>query len=237
MNKKGLIALSAVALILAVFAWQVFSNLDSIVASVVEEVGSDVLRTEVRVSGVAISLKEGKVGIAGLTIANPDGYSSANLFEMEGIEVDLDIGSLTKDVLVIEVIRIQNPQITFEVDADGGSNMQTLLDNMDSGSSNDDAAVGGEEKKIIIDRLEFSGGHVKVSTPAKPGEFTDIKLPAIKMSGIGRKKGGVTAGVAAEKITHELVEEIISAAAKASINKLIEEKTKGFFDKLKGDGL
>jgi len=32
------------------------------------------------------------------------------------------------------------------------------------------------------------------------------------------------------------VEEIISAAAKASIQKAIEKKTKGFLDKLKGDG-
>ena len=107
---------------------------------------------------------------------------------------------------------------------------------MESGSSDGAVADDGEETKIIIDRLEFSGGLVKASTPAKPGEVTEIKLPGIKMSAIGRKKGGVTAAVAAEKITRKLVEEIISAAAKASIQEAIEKKTKGFLDKLKGDG-
>ena len=39
----------------------------------------------------------------------------------------------------------------------------------------------------------------------------------------------------AEKIAKELIEEVISAAAKAQVLKQIEEKTKGFLDKLKGD--
>ncbi len=202
---------------------------------VVEEVGSDVLKTEVRVSGISISLSEGKVGIAGLTIANPEGYSSANLFEMEAIEVTLDIASLSQDVLVIKSIIIQNPLIVFEGDADGGSNMQTLLDNMNSGSSSDSNS-GSEETKMIIDLLDFSGGQVKASSELIPGESTEFKLPGIKMKGIGRKQGGVTPDVVAEKIAKELTEEVISAAAKAQVKKLIEEKTKGFLDMLKGDG-
>jgi len=75
--------------------------------------------------------------------------------------------------------------------------MQTLLDNMESGSSDGDAAEG-EDMKIIIDRFEFSGGLVKVSSPVMPGEIKDINLPAIKMSGIGRKKGVPGSG----EVTH-----------------------------------
>ena len=235
MNRKVLIAVGGVVLVLVVFIWQVVANLDSIVAGVVEDIGSDVLKTETSVSGMAINLKEGKVGIAGLTIANPDGYSRANLFEMEGIEVDLALNSLSDDVLVIEAILIHNPIINFEGDESGGSNMQTLLNNMESGSS-DDGTADSEEHRIIIDRFELSGGLVKASSPAKPGEVTDIKLPGIKMSGIGRKQGGVTPDVAVEKITNKLLNEIIAAAAKAGVNKAIEKKTKKFFDKLKGDG-
>jgi len=235
MSKKVLIVVGGIVLVLAVFIWQVIANIDSIMAKVVEDVGSDVLKTEVSVSGMAISLSEGKVGIAGLTIANPDGYSNANLFEMEGIEVALDIASLSQDVLLIKSIRIQNPQIVFEGDADGGSNMQTLLDNIGSDSTSDSSAAGSEEKKMIIDLLDFSGAQVKASSELKPGEITDLKLPGIKMKGIGRKKGGVTPDVVAEKIAKKLIEEVISAAAKAQVNKVIEEKTKGFLDKLKGD--
>jgi hypothetical protein len=236
MSKKVLVVVGGIVLVLSVFIWQVVANLNSIVASVIEDVGTEVMETEVKVSGLVITLKEGKVGIAGLTIANPDGYSRAKLIEMEGIEVALDIASLNQEVLVIKSIRIHNPRISFEVDTEGGNNMQTLLDNMGSDSSADETDVDGEEKRMIIDLLEFSGGQVKASSLDKPGEVTDINLPAINMSGIGRKKGGITADVAAEKIAKELIGEIISVAVKASINKAIKKEAQGLLDKLKGDG-
>jgi len=240
MNRKVLIAIGGVVLVLVVFIWQVVANLDSIVARVVEDVGSDVLKTEVKVSGMAISLKEGKVGIAGLTVANPEGWSSAKVIEMEGIEVTLDIASLNQDVLVIKSIRILQPLIVFESDAAGGSNMQTLLDNMNSESAESTTSEGetseSEEMLLIIDQLNFSGGLVKISSEAKPGEVIDLSLPAIKMSDIGRKKGGITPEMAIEKASKKLIEKIISAAAKAQMKKAVEKKTKGWLDKLKGDG-
>jgi hypothetical protein len=235
MGKKVLIGVGVIIVLLLVIVWQVGSNLDKIVAGVIEDVGSDVLKTSVSVSGVEIDLKGAKAGIAGMTIANPKGYSRANLFELEGISVDLDIKTVTQDVLVIKAIYIQNPKILFEGNASGGSNMQTLLDNIESGASDGDVAASGEAMKMIIDRFEFSGGLVKASSEMKPGEVMDIKLPAIKISGIGRAQGGVTADVVAQKIGKELVSEIISAAAKAGVNKALEEKKKGFLDKLKGD--
>jgi hypothetical protein len=240
MNRKVLVAVGGVVLVLVVFVWQVIANLDSIVAGVIEDIGSDVLKTEVKVSGMAISLKEGKVGIAGLTVANPEGWSSAKVLEMKGIEVTLDIASLNQDVLVIKSIRILQPLIVFESNASGGSNMQTLIDNMNSGSAESSTSEGetseSEEMLLIIDQLNFSGGLVKISSEAKPGEVIDLSLPAIKMSGIGRKKGGITPEVAIEKVSKKLIEKIISAAAKAQMKKAVEKKTKGWMDKLKGDG-
>ena len=144
MKKGVLIVVGALVLVVAVILWQLAANLDSIVAGVIEDVGSDVLKTEVSVSGVSIDLKGGKAGIAGMTIANPEGYSRANIFEMEGIAVDLDLGSIGEDVLVIDAIEIQNPLTNFEGKSDGGSNMQTLLDNINSGSSEDGSASGAK---------------------------------------------------------------------------------------------
>lgn len=240
MRKNVLIVLGGIFLVLIVFIWQVAANLDSIVAGVIEDVGSDVLKTKVTVSGMAINLKEGKAGIGEVKIANPDGYSSANLFDMEGIEVGLDIQSMSQDVLVIKSIRIQNPAVVFEGDESGGSNMQTLLDNMGSTSSEDSAASEGEAMKMIIDQFEFSGGRVKASSAAKPGEVIELKLPAINMSGIGRAEGGVTVDVVMEQVTSKLVNAVIEAALKAEINKAVEKQKKGLMDKLgenlKGDG-
>jgi uncharacterized protein involved in outer membrane biogenesis len=235
MKKTILIIASIAVLALAIFLWRVIANLDSIVAGMIENVGSDVLKTKVSVSGVSINLKDGKASIAGLSVANPPGYSNANIFELNGIEVDLKLGSIGKDVLVIESIRVDNPQVVFEGDEDGGSNMQTLLDNIDSSPSGDSSSgkAQGEAAKMIIEQFEFSGGQVKASTAVKPGEVVDINLPAIKMSGIGKAEGGVTADVVAKQISTKLVKTVIREAAKQSLNKVIEKKTKGLLDKLK----
>lgn len=236
MKKTVLIILGAAVLVLAAVIWQVVANLDSIVAGAIEDVGTRTLKTEVTVSGVSIDLKAGKAGIAGMTIANPEGYSNANLFEMEGIDIDLDLASISKDVLVIQAVRIANPRINFEGNEKGGSNMQTLLDNMNSASPGAKQGAEGEEVRMIIDQFEFTGGEVNATSALKPGEELDYKLPAIRMSGIGQAEGGVTADVVTRQVMGKLVSAVIKEAAKSGINKLIEEKTKGLLDKLKGDG-
>lgn len=236
MGKKLSIVVGGIVLLLAVVIWQLIANLDSIVAGVIEDVGSDVLKTKVSVSGVSIDLGASKAGIGGISIANPKGYSRANIFDLEGIEIDLDISSVGKDVLVINSILVQNPKINYEGDAKGGSNMQTLLNNIESSSSDNSAASGDEDIKLIIKKFELNGAQVKASSEMKPGEPMDIKLPAIRMNDIGKAQGGVTADVVAEKIVKEMVNGVIKAAAKAGVNKVIEEKTKGLLDKLKGSG-
>jgi len=245
MKKKVLIGVGGVLLVLIVFIWQVVANLDGIVAGVIEDVGSKALKTKVSVSGVSIDLKAGKAGIAGLTIDNPDGYSNAKLFDMEGIVVELDIASLSQDVLVIKSILIQNPKIVFEGNDSGGSNMQTLLDNMDSepeseGSTPEDSTAESKELKLIIDRFDFSGADVTATSKLKSGDVIELELPAIKMSGIGRSEGGVTTAVAVEEVVHELVGAVIKSVVRSSAKKAVEKKTKGIMDKLgdklKGDG-
>jgi len=235
MKKQILIAVFAVLLLVALIFYQLYANLDSMVAGAIEDVGSDVLKTDVRVTNVSIDLRQGKAVISGMTIANPEGYSSAKLFELNEVVVDLDLESLGKDVLVMDFISFRNPLINFEGDADGGSNIQTLMDNINSGSSaRSGDKSGAEETRMIINRFEVTGAEVKAMTEMKPGEPIEIEVPTIKMSGIGKAQGGVTADVVAKEIATELFNTSLKAAAKAGVKKTIEKKTKGFLDKLKG---
>lgn len=223
MKKVLLIGGGGVLLVLVVFIWQVVTNLDSIVAGVIEDVGTDVLQSKVTVSDVSIELSEGKAGVGEITIANPAGYSSANIFTMEGIQVDIDLQSLGSDVLVIESIRIQNPQIVLEDDGAGGSNMQTLLDNIESASA---GAVGDNTTRMIIKQFVFSGGQVRVTTVLKRGKTLELKLPPIKISDIGQAEGGVTADVVMEQVVGKLARRVMEQALKAGINRALKDKQK-----------
>lgn len=240
LKKYILFAVIGVVVLVALILYQLFANLDNIVASVIEDVGSDVMKTEVRVSGVSIDLREGKAVISGVTVANPEGYSNAKLFELKNVAVDIDLTTLHEDVLVIDSVIISKPRINFEGDADGGSNMQTLMENINSGSSSSsestdsDSKTEAKETRMIINSFEMSGAEVIALTEMKPGEPTEIALPRVRMSGIGKSQGGVTPDVVAQEITTEMISATLEAAVKAGIEKAIEKKKKGFLDKLKG---
>jgi hypothetical protein len=112
-RKFGIVALVIVALV-AVLIWRVAANLDGIVAGIIEDTGTEVLGTQVSVSGVSIDLGAGKAGIGGLSIANPEGFSRGSAFELRGIAVELQLSSLTEDVIVIKAIQVAEPRVAFE---------------------------------------------------------------------------------------------------------------------------
>ncbi len=80
--KKIIIAIAVLLLVLAGVLFFVFRNLDSIVKSAIEKYGSEITKTAVRVSSVKIKLSSGKGAIKGLTVSNPKGFSSSNIFSL-----------------------------------------------------------------------------------------------------------------------------------------------------------
>lgn len=240
MGKKALIAIVVLVLVVAAVIWKVGANLDGIVAGMIEEVGTDVLKTRVTVSAVSLDLKEGKAVISGLTVANPPGYSPSNLLEVATVEVDLAFNSLPSNALNIQAVNIRNPVIIYEGDANGGSNLQTVLDNMEEDApvtSGDNSTPGGsnhDEFKLIIDSLTFSGGRVTASSALKPGEVIEFELSDIRMKDIGRAEGGVTTDAVAEMVVRKLLRQTVRAAAKSELNNLLEEKAKDVLGRLIG---
>ena len=83
MNKELLITFVVLGLVVLGVGWYFFSNLDSIVAGVIETEGSKVTGTQVSVSGAEISAQEGRGTISGLTpsqvprVLNPTWRSSS----------------------------------------------------------------------------------------------------------------------------------------------------------------
>src|SRR6202000_495394 len=94
MLKKIGIGLVVLLVIIAGVSWYLYSNLDSYVKAAIEKYASDATQTAVRVDSVKISLSTGEGTITGLTVANPDGYSSAKAVSIGTILMRLDIGSV-----------------------------------------------------------------------------------------------------------------------------------------------
>jgi hypothetical protein len=181
---------------LAVGVWLLLSNLDSLVASVIEEQGSAVTGTSVRVGSVSIDLRGGSGTIRGLRVANPDGFSRGDAFSLGEITLDLDTGSLTGSPIVVERVRVAEPAANYEVDARGRSNFGALKSNVErysaaGGAAEEAPAAEGEPLKLLIRDFAFEKGSVRADFSALDADQEPIQaeLPTVRRSNLGAPSG------------------------------------------------
>ena len=188
------------------------SNLDNIVATVIEKSGSKATGVEVSVDSVKIHLEEGKGTIKGLKVGNPPGFESDYALLVGLASFDLDVESFSSDVVIIDSIVIDSPSVNYEQQA-GGSNLQDILDNLagDSQSAGESGDTG-ESVKIIIEQFSFTNASTTASAPALDKVET-INIPDVRLQGIGRKTSGVTVSEATTEILTPIIRRSVRAAA------------------------
>lgn len=226
MRKTILIAVGAVVAIIAGVSFFLLSSLDSLVKSAIESVGSEVAGVPVRVSEVKISLTEGKGTLKGVTVGNPKGFKSDTAFKLGEVTLEFDLSSATQNPVVIRQVSVSSPEVTYEVSASGGSNIQIIQDHVRAAGGSQSAASGEgkSERKLVIDKLDITKGTVTLATPV-PGSKVSGTLGDIHLTGIGRNGGASTAQVA---------EAILAALTRTAMNSATSLGGGTPLDKLKG---
>ena len=248
--KKVFIGVSVIAVILGALLWWLSANLDGIVKKVIEDVGTDVTQTSVNVSGVGIKLLDGKASLAGLSVANPPGFSGPNIFTLDKVAVEIDIESINSNPIIINEILVSQPQVFYEMNKDRVSNLDVLKKNVASYSASDSAASDDkaasdekaprEETKLIIKKLRFDGGHLSAVSAIVPDKKIEADLPAFQMNNLGQSTGGATSEQIAKQVIDRLVKQAVDIAAKAGVDQLtdeLKEKGKAALDEKVGDTL
>ncbi|MEE4110053.1 MAG: hypothetical protein V2I24_11930 [Halieaceae bacterium] len=211
------------------------SNLNGIVAGLIEEQGSIATQTDVRVSGVDIRLREGSAEISGLSVANPEGFSGSAL-ELGHFAVQLDAGSLTKDTIIVKNVLVDSARINV-VQQGSANNLQKLLDSLPQSGDSGTTAETGESKKVIIEKFTLSGASASV-TAAELGEPREVTLPTIVVTDIGRASNGATGTQVAQQILRPIIEKALTSAAAEEIKgraiEKIDEALGGALKKLGG---
>ena len=113
--KKFLLILLTIIILLAGGICGLYLNLESIVKASVAKYGSQLTGTEVALDGFRLSLRKGEAELKGLRIATPEGYQTPQILSLGSVYVRLDMRSLLKPVIVVEEIRIANPEIAYEL--------------------------------------------------------------------------------------------------------------------------
>lgn len=221
----GVAGLVLIIIVAAVYLW---SSLDSLVEAAIEKYGSQATQTNVAVGGVKLSLTDGKGAIQGLEVGNPPGFSRKNIFSLGEISVAIDPKTVTNDVVVINSISIQSPQVFYEINDQGKSNVDALNSNLQQASSgqSDKQATGdagdSKEVKLIIREFVINKGEIDARIAAL-GDKKDLSanLPPIKLTNLGKKTGGATPAQIAEEVVGVLLKKTGKAVAELGVQQYL----------------
>ena len=205
-------------ILLAIAMFVVAKNLDGIVHSTVEKVGSDTLKTQVTLKDVHVSLLDGRIELQGLRIHNPKGFSDNSLFKLDDIVVAVVPASLFGPLIDVTEITIDGGKVLAEQNAQG-INLKTLLNNLDSGSAQGEDASKNSEKgtdaamRIRVDAFAFTQSSMDLVSE-QFGERT-VKAPSIHLTNVGGKQG-----VPPEALAKAFMQPIIAQMSDAAQNAL-----------------
>ena len=251
--KKVAIFIGVLLLIIASAFWFLTgSGLNDLVKQQIEQVGSEVTEQKVTVGKVDLKLLKGAGTINELVLANPAKYSAPFLFSLNEVTLDINLESLTTDLIIIDKIVIDKPQAVVEFTQNGGANIKDLLDtiktntasNIQSEPAQENTSSNTKEPIIRVNKFVLAGVVLtvdlsKLSNKAHNAVLTDIKLTNI---------GGQT-GMPASQLGAELVKQALSSIwkqakkqqtrilkdqAKEKLEETAKEKLGGLLDKLKG---
>lgn len=240
--KKALIIIAVVIVLIASGIYFVISRLDYLVARAIERSGSKATQTSVTVSGVDISLRKGTGSIDGLVVANPEGFGSPNAFSLNNITLNIEIGSLRKEPIVINMIKIAEPVVTAEISKDGSNNINVLRKRINEYAGNNSGKSeksGKEEKRIRIKEFVFKKGRIELDATALGMKKKTIELPELRLTDIGGENGMLPSEVAgavlaafSKRAASAVVEAGVKGKIKDKIGGALEEKAKGLLEKV-----
>ncbi len=232
MNMKvigGLVV--AVLLVVAGGMYFAVQNIDGIVKGLIEEVGTEVTGSSVVVGDVKLKLSDGSGTITGLRIANPEGFSKANIFEIDKVTLGIDPGSLTGPVYVLNEVEIDGARVLAEQNM-SGTNIEVMKKNIEQAAQRAVEQLGleteavaeddSEEIRLMVSKFRFVNSSAKLKTE-QFGEH-ELAVPGINLSNLGTREKGLTPEELAMEAVSALVKQVQKAVSD-KVKKLAEDAT------------
>jgi len=257
--RRRLRLIAAATLVLVVGGLVAIWSLEAIVKRLVERYGSEATQVAVHVDAVALSLLGGSAAIDDLSIANPSGFSSADAFRLGEIQVRVDRSTLLSNPVVIDEISIVAPQVQFEVDANGTSNVDVIRHHLAQFRSAAKGSAPGTAptspgprqptvvpsarkeaagaRRFLIKRLSIHGAQLAIDTSALGGERRVVTLPDSEETDIGARGGGATGSELAALVVGALVRDVAATVAAANVEQALEKGIGGEAGKAVGEGV
>lgn len=123
-----LVVALALALVLLATGVVVRAMLPEIARKRIEVEATNYLGTPVTVRNLSLSLLAGSVTLEGIVIKGPDGFSDRPFFSCKTLHGAVTLRSLRSDMVVIEEIVLESPELNLEANGQQKQNLRLLLD-------------------------------------------------------------------------------------------------------------
>ena len=204
--------------------------LDNLIRNQLVNHAEDLLKTEVSISKVKISLL-GDTIIEDIEIKNKQGFSQQNILEIKNVILRGNFVSFFKDVALIEKLTIEKPRVYIEVNEKLKTNFEYLMslpktkDTFKDNSTNNQIS----SKKIILKKASIVDMKVYIKSSLL-GKEKVISIPNAQQINIGLEENGISL----KELNKELNKELIKIAYTKL--KVITKKNTGFSkEKLKAE--
>ncbi|XPF96087.1 hypothetical protein ACM9HF_08785 [Colwellia sp. RE-S-Sl-9] len=170
-------------------------SLDDFIKQQIESQGSKITNQTVLVKNVEMKLVKGSGAINGFSLSNPKQYKYPYAFSFETVLLDINIKSLTEDPIVIDEIRINNPQAFVELTQNGSANLSDILDDIEKNLPKNEEEVqqpessSQKEPNIRVSKLILAGTNLSLDLSALGNKEHQITLPDINLTNIGGDNG------------------------------------------------
>ncbi|HKO87681.1 MAG TPA: hypothetical protein VJU83_04095 [Burkholderiales bacterium] len=222
MKKFALYGGGLILVVLIAGGLYVYLQFDWLVKHAIESYGSEMLQAKVDVGQLKISPRTGEGEIGDLRIGNPKGFASKQAAAVGRIDLALEPGSLTSDVVLIKKIVIERPSLVYE-QGRNGSNFDALQRNVMAYIGDRSPKEKQAETKMIVEELRITGAQVTY-IPLVPVSGADLSftLPDIHLRNLGKSRGGITSAELTRAILNAILERTATAIARSAAPRLLD---------------
>ena len=208
---KLLRILFAAVLLLIVVAIVAFAAIDLLVKAGLEGGATYALGVETTVDDVSVSIMRGELGIEGLRISNPSGFSSDHLMHSGQFELKMRAASVFTETIELEKFELDGLDVNIEQQV-SGSNVAKLIDNLErfGGGEGKRETPEKEGKKVRIDRIAIRNvvGHFHLLPDVAPGGSVTVQIPEIVLTDV---TSDAAEGITIAELVRRLVPAILAA--------------------------
>ena len=180
---------------------------DPVAHFAVERGASYALGVDTTVDELDIGILSGRTRITSLTVANPEGFDSPHFFQLEGGRVDVALGSLWRDKIVVPQLSFSGIRVNLEQKGPR-SNYKVILDHLSQFHTKAEPADADpqekpsktpqkppsetKEQQFVIERLSIKDIRVEISLSATTGRAhrIPIEINRIELENIGSNQDG-----------------------------------------------